>query len=84
VSLELLVILKSKITSMPVSFYIIGAIVFSLIASVFYREAVNYDKKISGKERKPDISRLGVLRPVLPLSLVITVLLMLAVRYFFY
>lgn len=79
------VILRGKSNSMPVSFYIIAAIVFAIIASVFYREAVKYDKKeISGKERRPDLNRLGVLRPVLPLSLLVTVLLMLAVRYLFY
>ncbi len=70
---------------MPASFYIIGAIVFAVIASVFYREGVNYVKKETpDQQRKPNMSRLGVLRPVLPLSLVVTVLVMLAVRYFFY
>jgi cytochrome c oxidase assembly factor CtaG len=67
------------------SFYIISVIVFVMVAFVFYREAVKYAKKvISGEDRKPNISRLGVLRPVLPLSLVVTVLIMLAVRYLFY
>ena len=70
---------------MSVSFYLIAALIFSIVAFIFYREAVKYDKKVvSGEERKPNINRLGVLRPVLPLSLLVTVLVMLAVRYLFY
>lgn len=70
---------------MSVSFYVISAIVFLIVAFIFYREAVKYDKKtVTGEDRKPNISRLGVLRPVLPLSLAVTVLVMLAVRYLFY
>ena len=70
---------------MTVSFYIISVIIYVMVSFVFYREAVKYDKKtITGENRKPDISRLGVLRPVLPLSLLVTVLVMLAVRYLFY
>jgi len=70
---------------MPFTFYIISLIVFLLIAFLFYREAVAYAKKgISQKEWKHNSGMLGVLRPVLPLSLVATVLIMLAVQYIFF
>ena len=70
---------------MPVSFYVISIIVFMIIAFLFYREAAAYAKKeVSQNEWKRDIGILGVLRPVLALSLVATVLIMLAVQYLFY
>jgi hypothetical protein len=70
---------------MSFSFYLISLIVFLLIAFLFYREAVAYAKKgISKKEWKHNTGMLGALRPVLPLSLVATVLIMLVVQYFFF
>jgi hypothetical protein len=70
---------------MPLSFYLISLVVFLSIAFLFYREAVAYAKKeVSQKEWKQSVGRIGALRPVLALSLVATVLIMLAVQYFFF
>jgi hypothetical protein len=70
---------------MPVSFYLISTLVFSIIVFIFYRAAIAYAKKdLDADKIKPGIRFLGVLRPVLPLSVVATVAVMLGVRYFFY
>lgn len=70
---------------MPASFYVISFIVFGIFAFFLYREASAYARKnVSQKQWKQDVGFLGVLRPVLPMSLIATVLVMLAVRYFFY
>jgi len=69
---------------MPVSFYLIAIAVLLIISVFLYRATVKYVKKEFALRTWKVTDMAGVMRGILPVSLVITVLIMLAVQYFFY
>ncbi|HEX7690918.1 MAG TPA: hypothetical protein VF408_00930 [Sediminibacterium sp.] len=69
---------------MPFSFYLIAAILFLALTFFFYVQTVKYMKKEVGLKNGKALFTSGAVRGILPVSLVVTVLVMLAVRAFFY
>jgi hypothetical protein len=71
---------------MPASFWIISVLVFLLVAFVSVKNALAFYKRTFKKEwqLQRKLNMMTVIRGALPICLVITVLIMLAVKYMFY
>lgn len=69
---------------MPLSFYLIAVCVFLIIAVFLYRATVKYLRKELSQKSKKLTNAAGAMRGILPISLVVTVLIMLAVSHYFY
>jgi uncharacterized BrkB/YihY/UPF0761 family membrane protein len=71
---------------MPVSFWIISVLVFILTAAISLSAAARHYAKKIGKEwkRQQSLNTLTLIRAGLPLCLILTVLIMSAIRYFLY
>lgn len=69
---------------MPFSFYLIAAGIFLVLSFFFYIKTVKYMKKETGLKNGKALFTSGTVRGILPVSLVVTVLIMLVVRAIFY
>jgi hypothetical protein len=71
---------------MPASFWIISVLVFALVTYISVKNAIRFYKRTFKQEwqaQRP-LNMMTVVRGALPLCLVITVLIMLVVKYLFY
>lgn len=69
---------------MPLSFYLIAVTLFLIISVFLYQTTLKYlRKELSLKSKKFTLAA-GAMRGILPISLVVTVLIMLAVQHYFY
>jgi lipopolysaccharide export LptBFGC system permease protein LptF len=70
---------------MPISFYLVAISIFAAIFILFYRSTITYIKQEGVlKETRRKLVFTFWLKLALPLSVLATVLVMLAVEYFFY
>lgn len=69
---------------MPLSFYMIATVVFLAISIFLYRTTLKYFRKELSLKSKKFILTSGAMRGILPISLLATVLIMLAVQHYFY
>ncbi len=69
---------------MPLSFYLIAATVFLSISIFLYQVTAKYLRNELSLKSKNRMLTTGAMRGILPISLVFTVLIMLAVQHYFY
>ena len=69
---------------MPLSFYLIATSVFLIISVFLYRVTAKYLRDELSMKSKNRMLTTGAMRGILPISLVFTVLIMLAVQHYFY
>jgi len=69
---------------MPLSFYLIAMVVFLAISIFLYQATLKYFRKELSLKSKKFMLTSGAMRGILPISLVFTVLIMLAVQHYFY
>jgi hypothetical protein len=83
-STKLSITLKNKISFMPLSFYLIATAIFLTLSFFLYRATVKHLKKELSIKNPQFTITTWAMRGIVPISFVVTILIMLAVRTLFY